>query len=197
MSSSEPTISEIQRSIRDAVRLHWSIFLLQGVIFIVLGVLAVIWPYISTVAADVYIGALFLIAGVAGLVLMIYAPGVASFVWALLTSVLALFVGLLLLWHPVEGAVPITLVLIAFFIVEGIFQIAASIGYRDVFPDSWGWMLASGIAELVLAALIIAGWPGTAGWALGLIVGVSLIVSGLTILIVATKARQEVKKVLG
>ena len=197
MSSSDLTVSDIQRSVRHAVRLHWSIFLIQGVIFAVLGVVAVIWPYISTVAVDVYIGALFLLAGVAGLVLMIYAPGVTSFVWSLLTAALSLLVGVLLLWHPVEGAVPLTLVLIAFFVAEGIFQIAASIGYREAFPDSWGWMLASGIAELILAALLIAGWPGTAGWALGLIVGVSLIVSGLTILIVATKARQEVKKVLG
>jgi uncharacterized membrane protein HdeD (DUF308 family) len=84
-------------------------------------------------------------------------------------------------------------VLIAFFIVEGIFQIVASLSYRDVFPDSWGWMLASGIIDLILAALIIKGWPSTASWALGLIVGVNLITSGAAVIMVALAGRSLVK----
>jgi uncharacterized membrane protein HdeD (DUF308 family) len=87
------------------------------------------------------------------------------------------------------------LVLIALFIVEGIFQIAASLSYREVFPDSWGWMLASGIADLILAALIIKGWPSTATWALGLIVGINLITSGLAITMVALAGRSLVRTV--
>jgi uncharacterized membrane protein HdeD (DUF308 family) len=83
----------------------------------------------------------------------------------------------------------LTLVLIAFFIAEGIFQNVASFGYRVAFPDSWGWMLASGIADLILAALIITGWPATASWALGLIVGVNLITSGIAITMVALAGR--------
>lgn len=192
MSSSEPTISDIQRSVRDAVRLHWGLFLAQGIIMTILGVLAVAWPQISTVAVDAYIGALFFISGAVGLIVMFFAPSVSAFLWSLLTAALSLLVGILLLWHPVEGVVSLTLVLIAFFIVEGVFQIAGSIAYRNVFPKSWGWMLVSGIADLVLAALIIAGWPGTAGWALGLIVGVNLITSGVAITMVAIQGRRVV-----
>jgi uncharacterized membrane protein HdeD (DUF308 family) len=62
-----------------------------------------------------------------------------------------------------------------------------------VFPDQWGWMLASGIADLILAGIIIAGWPGTATWALGLIVGVNLITSGAAITMVALAGRSLVK----
>ena len=193
MSSSEPTISDIQGSVRDAVRLHWHLFLAQGVIMTVLGVLAVIWPQISTVAVDVYVGWLFLVSGAVGLVTIFFTPTVSAFLWSLLTAALALFVGILLLWHPVEGAVSLTLVLIGFFIVEGIFQIAISVGYREVFPELWGWMLASGVADLVLAALIIAGWPGSAAWALGLIVGVNLISSGIAITMVAVTGRHVVR----
>ena len=87
----------------------------------------------------------------------------------------------------------ITLVLTAFFIVEGVSQIVASLSYREVFPDSWGWMLASGIADLILAALIIKGWPSTATWALGLIVGINLITSGAAIIMVALAGRTLVK----
>jgi len=193
MSSSEPTISDIQRSVRHVVRLHWHLFLAQGVIMTILGVLAVVWPQISTVAVDVYVGWLFLVSGAVGLVTIFFVPTVSAFLWSLLTAALTLFVGILLLWHPVEGAISLTLVLIAFFIVEGIFQIAASLGYREAFPDSWGWMLASGIADLALAAVIIAGWPGTASWALGLIVGVNLITSGIAITMVAITGRHVVR----
>jgi uncharacterized membrane protein HdeD (DUF308 family) len=195
MSSSNLSISDMQHAVRDTVRHHWQLFLTQGVIMTILGVLAVIWPQISTVAVDVYVGWLFLLSGVVGLATMFLAQDVQAFLWLLLTAALSLFVGIVLLWHPVEGAVSLTLVLIAFFIVEGIFQIAASISYRDVFPDSWGWMLASGIADLILAALIIKGWPSTAGWALGLIVGVNLVTSGAAIIMVALAGRSVVRAI--
>jgi uncharacterized membrane protein HdeD (DUF308 family) len=190
MSTPEPTITDIQRSIRNTVRLHWHFFLAQGVIMTILGILAVIWPQISTVAVDVYVGWLFLLSGALGLVTLLFAPAVSAFFWSLFTAALSLFVGILLLWHPVQGAISLTLVLIAFFIAEGVFQIAASLSHREAFPDSWGWMLASGIADLILAALIISGWPGTAGWVLGLIVGVNLITSGIAIIMVAVTARR-------
>jgi len=193
MSTSEPTIDDIQRSVRNAVRLHWHLFLAQGVIMTGLGVLAVIWPQLSTVAVDVYVGWLFLLSGAVGLLTMFFAPSASAYFWSLFTSALSLFVGILLLWHPIEGAVSLTLVLIAFFIAEGIFQIAASLSYREAFPESWGWMLGSGIADLILAGVIISGWPGTASWALGLIVGVNLISSGIAIIMVAVTGRRLVR----
>ena len=117
-----------------------------------------------------YVGWLFLLSGIVGL--FTHVPGaqnVQAFLWMLLTAALSLFVGIMLLWHPTEGAVSLTMVLIALFIVEGhLSRSSASLSYRDVFPESWGWMLASGIADLILAALIIKGWPSTATWALGL-----------------------------
>ena len=125
---------DMQHSVQDAVRHHWQLFLTQGVIITILGVLAVIWPQISTVAADVYVGWLFLLSGFVGLGSMFLPENVHAFLGSLLTSALSLLVGIVLLWHPVEGAVSLTLVLIAFFVVEGIFQIAASILIGIYFP---------------------------------------------------------------
>jgi len=193
MSTSEPTINDIQRSVRNAVRLHWQLFFGQGIIMTILGILAVIWPQLSTVAVDVYIGWLFLLSGVVGLLTMFFAPSVSAFFWSLFTAALSLFVGVLLLWHPTEGAISLTLVLIAFFVAEGIFQIAASLSYRAAFPDSWGWMLTSGIADLILVGVMVAGWPGTASWALGLIVGVNLVTSGIALVMVAITGRRLVR----
>jgi uncharacterized membrane protein HdeD (DUF308 family) len=126
---------------------------------------------------------------------MFLAPTVSVFLWSLLTAALSLLVGVLLLWHPVAGAVSLTLVLIAFFIVEGLFQTIVALSYRSVLPESWGWMVFSGITDLVLAGLIIAAWPSSAGWALGLIVGVNLITSGVAILMVAVTAKRVVNAV--
>jgi uncharacterized membrane protein HdeD (DUF308 family) len=192
MSSPETTFTDMQQSIRDVVRVHSGLFLAQGIIITLLGVAAVIWPQISSLAVDVYVGWIFLFSGAVGLFMMFFAPNVAGFLWSLLTGALALFVGMLLLWHPVEGVVSLTLVLVAFFVVEGLFQIAAAFGYRSAFPDSWGWMLVSGITDLVLAGLIVAGWPSSAGWALGLIVGVNLITSGTAIIVVASAVRRAI-----
>ena len=195
MSISNPTTRDAQRAITEAMRTYSTLFLVQGVIMMILGGLAIIWPQVSTVAVDLYVGWLFLLSGVMGLITMFIAPSVSAFLWSLLTAALSLFVGVLLIWHPVEGAVSLTLVLIAFFIAEGIFQIAGAIRLRESFPDAWAWMLMSGIADLILAAIIISGWPSSAGWALGLIVGVNLITSGLAITMVAATGRTVVKAV--
>jgi uncharacterized membrane protein HdeD (DUF308 family) len=183
------TLSDMQHDVRNTVRLHWQLLLTQGVIMAFLGVLALIWSQISTPAADVYVGWLFLISGIVGLASTFFVQNVTAFLWSLLTAALSLMVGMLLLWQLAESAVSLPLVLTAFFIVEGLFQIAASISYRYAFPDSWGWMLASGIVDLSLAVLTIMGWPNTAGWALGLIVGVNLITSGWAIAMIALAGR--------
>jgi uncharacterized membrane protein HdeD (DUF308 family) len=189
-SYSDSQFRDAKRALRETVRTHSGLFLAQGVIVTLLGIAAVIWPQISSVAVDFYVGWFFLFSGAVGVALIFFAPNASGFFWSLLTGALSLFAGVLLLWHPVEGVVSLTLVLVAFFIAEGVFQIAAAFAYRAAFPDSWAWMLISGIVDLALAATIVAGWPGSAGWALGLIVGVNLISSGVATIMVATAARR-------
>jgi uncharacterized membrane protein HdeD (DUF308 family) len=190
--SSSTTLSDMQRAVKDTLRLYWRLFLAQGVIMVILGILAIIWPQISTTAVDYYVGWLFLLNGILGIVTMFYAQDVQAFLWSLLTAALSLFVGLMLVWYPTEGAASLTMVLTVFFIVEGIFQIVASLGYRDVLPDSWGWMLVSGIVDLILAGLITMGWPSTASWVLGAFVGISLMTSGAAVIVAALAGRDVV-----
>ena len=121
--SASPTLSDMQRAVKDTVHLHWQIFLIQGVIMVILGVLAVVWPQISTIAVDVYVGWLFLLSGVVGIFTMFLARDVQAFLWMLLTAALSLFVGIVLLWHPVEGAVSLTLVLVALSLSKASFRL--------------------------------------------------------------------------
>src|SRR5271166_6594687 len=102
MSSRETSFSDVQHGIREVVRIHSGLFLAQGIIMTLLGVAAVIWPQISSLAVDVYVGWTFLLSGVVAFGMIFFAPNVAGFVWSLLTGALALFAGVLLLWHPVH-----------------------------------------------------------------------------------------------
>ena len=124
-----------------------------------------------------------------GLVALISSHHVHAFVWSLITAALSVGTGVLLIMRPIEGAVSLTLLLTAFFIVEGGFQTMVALASRHAMPGTWAWMLLSGIADLVLAAIIIMGWPGTAVWALGLLVGVNLLTSGWAVVMAALNGR--------
>ena len=176
-------------AIKDALGTHWRLLLAQGVIMVILGVLAVAAPATATLAVDIYVGWLLLISGIVGLVAMFSAKDMPAFMWSLITAALSAAVGALLIWKPAEGALSLTILLTAFFVVEGTFQSVTSIAYRDAMGSTWGWMLASGVADLLLAALIIFGWPTSASWALGLLVGINLITSGWAIAMAAFAGR--------
>jgi len=195
-----PSQGDMRHAVKDALKLHWRLFLFQGVIMIILGILAIVAPVVATVVVDLFVGWLFLISGVAGLIAIFSAHDIPAFLWTLVTAALSLAVGVLLIWRPAAGEMSLTLLLIAFFVAEGVFQIVTSVAYRDIMAGTWGWMLASGISDLALAVIIIIGWPISAAWAIGVIVGVNLITSGWGIVMVAVAGRkfaQELEQALG
>jgi uncharacterized membrane protein HdeD (DUF308 family) len=96
--------SDMQDAIRDAVHEHWKFLLFQGAVMVVLGFLAIGVPAAATIAVDFYIGGLFLLSGIIGLLAMFSVRDVAAFFWALFTAALSLVVGVLLLWKPASGA---------------------------------------------------------------------------------------------
>ena len=193
MTFNNPDLSNMQRAVRDAFGAHWRLMMFQGVVMIILGVLAVAAPVIATIAIDIYVGWLFLFSGVIGLIALFSSHHIPAFLWSLITAALSIALGILLIWKPVEGALSLTFVLTAFFLVEGVFQIATSLVYRDSLPGTWGWMLASGVSDLLLVAIIVLGWPATGVWVLGLLVGINLFMSGWAIVMMAFAGRQATK----
>jgi uncharacterized membrane protein HdeD (DUF308 family) len=193
MTFNNPDLSNMQRAVRDAFGAHWRLMMFQGVVMIILGVLAVAAPVIATIAIDIYVGWLFLFSGVIGLIALFSSHHIPAFLWSLITAALSVALGILLIWKPVEGALSLTFVLTAFFLVEGVFQIATSLVYRDSLPGTWGWMLASGVSDLLLVAIIVLGWPATGVWVLGLLVGINLFMSGWAIVMMAFAGRQATK----
>ena len=98
--------------------------------------------------------------------------------------------GVILIVSPIRGAISLTFLLIAFFFVEGIVSIMFALDHRRELPGGWGWMLASGIVDLTLGVLITAGLPGSAVWALGLLVGVNLTFGGVALIAMALQAQR-------
>jgi uncharacterized membrane protein HdeD (DUF308 family) len=161
---------------------HWKLFLVEGIVLVVLGLLAVAVPLLAGLTVAIVFGWLFLISGIVGLFTtfaMRHAPG---FWWSLLSAVLGIVVGGWLLVQPGLGLVSLTYLLIAFFIVEGVATIMFAIEHRRALSGRWGWMLVSGIVDLFLAAIILAGLPGTVEWALGLIVGINMVFGGASMI---------------
>ena len=187
--STPPNIGDVQRAVARSLHQHWVLFLVEGVVLLVLGATAIVIPPLATLAATLVLGWLFLVSGVVGLFttfMMRHAPG---FWWSLISAALAVLVGSLLLARPVSGAFSLTLVLIAFFVIEGVASIMFALEHKRELSGRWGWMLASGVVDLLLALMILAGLPSTAAWALGLLVGINMVFGGAALIAMALHAR--------
>jgi len=192
MSAQQSGIQSIQRAATVALREHWVLFLVEGVVLLVLGATAVVLPPIATLAVTILFGWLFLISGIVGLVTTFWMRHAPGFWWSLLSAALGIIVGAMLLASPVTGALSLTLVLIAFFLIEGAVSIMFALDHKRELSGQWGWMLISGIIDLVLAIMIFAGLPSTAAWAVGLLVGINMIFGGTALIAMALHARKSV-----
>jgi uncharacterized membrane protein HdeD (DUF308 family) len=193
MTMNQPTRQDAEalgRAVASAIHEHWVLFLVEGIILIILGLAAIALPLIATIALTILIGWLFLISGIVGLITTFWARHAPGFWWSLLSGLIGITAGVVLLAWPISGTISLTLVLIAFFVVEGIASIMYAIEHRGQASARWGWMLVSGIIDLVLAAIIFLGLPGTALWALGLLVGINLLFGGTALIAMALSARQ-------
>lgn len=174
---------------REALHDHWALFLVEGIVLVVLGVLAVLAPVIASLAATILFGWILLASGAVGLVTTFRARHAPGFAWSLVSAIIAIAAGVLLLIRPVQGAFSLTAVLIAFLVIEGVVSIFYALEHRRGLSGRWGWMLTSGIVDLVLAAVLFAGLPGSALWAIGLIVGINMIFGGWALIAMALHAK--------
>lgn len=184
-----PTNDGLRREVVSAIHAHWGLFLFEGILLVVLGAAAIILPVVATLAFTLVIGWLFLISGGVGLVTTFWMRNAPGFWWSLLSAVIALAAGIILIRWPISGTVSLTLVLIAFFLVEGIATLMYAFEHRAQLSGRWGWMLTSGIVDLILAGIIFAGLPGSATWALGLLVGINMLFGGIAMIGMALAAR--------
>jgi uncharacterized membrane protein HdeD (DUF308 family) len=124
-----------------------------------------------------------------GLVTTFWMRNAPGFWWSLISAALGVLVGGMLLARPVSGAFSLTIVLVAFFMIEGIVSIMFALDHKRELSGRWGWMLVSGAIDLVLGAMIFAGLPSTAAWAIGLLVGINMVFGGSALIGMALHAK--------
>ena len=173
---------------RQHIAEKWGWFLALGIVLILVGIAAICFPLVSTIAAKFFLGWLFLIGGVFLIIHAFSAQGWGGFLWSLLIGVLYLIAGGYLAFFPLTGLLTLAILLAILFVAEGIMEIIMA--FRVHPSDGRIWLLLSGIAALVVGVLIFLGLPSSAGWALGLLVGINLLFSGWSYVFLAMSGRK-------
>jgi uncharacterized membrane protein HdeD (DUF308 family) len=194
MTMNQPDPKKFQAAVANALHQHWVLFLVEGVVLLVLGATAIVIPPFATLAVTIVFGWLFLVSGVVGLFTTFYMRQAPGFWWSLVSAALGILVGALLLSRPVSGAFSLTLVLITFFFIEGVVTIMFALDHKRELSGQWGWMFVSGVVDLGLSAMIFAGLPSSAIWAVGLLVGINMVFGGTALIAMALHARDQAAK---
>jgi uncharacterized membrane protein HdeD (DUF308 family) len=172
----------------EVVRQASTLSILWGALLIVLGIFALASPLIAAVAVNVVIAWLIVLAGVVHLIVAFHTREAGRFAWRLLVGLAYVAFGVYLIARPAVGVASLTLVIASLFLVEGILNIAMFFQARSV--QGSGWVLFDGIITLALGLMIYLQWPSSSAWAIGTLVGVSLIVSGVTRVMLSLAVRK-------
>jgi uncharacterized membrane protein HdeD (DUF308 family) len=181
-------VESFKAGVAQAIHAHWKLFLAQGIIMIVFGFIAISVPLVSTLAAEILVGWLLIAGGLVRIVSLPRSKATPGFWWSLLAGVAVSVLGVLLIAQPLQGVLTLTMMLIALFILEGVVALFMAFELRK-HMQNWGWTLFKGVIDLWLAFLIWSGWPGSATWAIGLLVGVNMLFFGISLAMTAFAAR--------
>ena len=180
---------------QESIKENWWLFLIEGVVFILLGVAAIALPTVASLAVAIFLGWLFLIGGVVGLFTTLSHTHAPGFWWSLLASVVTIIAGVLLLGWPVAGAISITILLGAYLLAKGISMIMYASSASSYFHRSTTWMWINGGLDIILALVIFWILPAGALWALGIFVGIDFLFGGIAMVTMALEARHVVHTV--
>ncbi len=186
--------SETGTDIADAGRTHAALkkgrkwLLWTGILMIAVGVLAIAFPAASTLAAELIVGGVFVLAGLAMLLGCFSVHGAGPFFAALLWSLLTLAAGAFLVFNPAAGAVALTVLIAALFMVHGAFEAFLAFDLRP--GDGWRWVLVSAALGILCGILIAAGMPDTSLFILGLLVGLNFLSTGIAFVVLANRLSQ-------
>ena len=184
-------LADLRSRMSAAVREHWMAFLVEGILLAILGLAAMIVPPLASLAVTIFLGWMFLISGIGGLIVTFWARQMPGFWWSLISALLAIAAGVILLAQPVQGTLTLTVVVGVYFLAEGVATIMYALEHRRELSGRWSWLLVAGLMDIFIAFIIISGLPGSAEWAIGLLVGINLLFGGATLIGMALAARNS------
>ncbi|MGX4772023.1 HdeD family acid-resistance protein [Bradyrhizobium guangdongense] len=189
--TSPDEFSRLQSAMSEAVKAHWKAFLFEGILLAILGVAALVLPPLASLATAIFLGWMFLISGIGGLIATYWARHAPGFWWSLISAALATLTGMLLLARPMQAVLTLTIVLGAYFLAEGVTTIMYALEHRRELSGRWSWLLVSGLVDIAIAFMVITGLPSSAEWAIGVLVGINLLFGGATLIGMALAARKS------
>jgi len=172
----------------DVVRQVSTLSILWGVLLIGLGMLAVASPLVAALAVNVLVAWLIMLAGVVHLIVAFHTREAGSMIWRVLVGLAYVCFGAYLVARPAVGVASLTLVLASLFLVEGILNIVLFFRVGPLLRSNW--ILLDGIVTLLLGLMIYMQWPSSSAWAIGTLVGVSMIFSGVTRVMISLAVRK-------
>jgi uncharacterized membrane protein HdeD (DUF308 family) len=191
MSTSMPSSPIVFRHELEALRARWPWLLALGIGLVLLSFVALADVVMATLAAVITYGMILIAAGVLHLLGAFWARDWSGFFLALAAGIVALVVGVLSVRYPVAASEALTMLLAAFFVVGGLFRIAAAIMMR---LPSWGWLLASGVLDVAMGTLIAVALPLSGFWVIGLFLAIELMLGGIWWITLALAIRRRTLK---
>lgn len=164
--------------------------IVTGIIFMLMGLLSIAFPYYMSLGMEAFLGALFLVGGIFQLSGAFDHNRHPSYVWRFFTGVINILAGVYLLGQPLVGLQILTLIVIILFFTQGFLTLVYSLHIKEI-SSRWGWSLANGILTIFLSALLLMNYPSSSLWTLGLLVGVNLLTFGLTVFMLGSSMEND------
>ena len=188
--SFEAAAAAMRDAMRDTVRRYSLWYLLQGILMVATGAIALVYPAIASVAIVRLLGWFLIISGILQAIGLIGAREVPFFWMELISAVLAIVIGVLLLRHTDAGMLFFSVLFLIYFMIEGIAKTIFAFIIRPI--PNWGWVLVSGLLGIVLALYLWANLSTVSEWMLGVLLGILLVVEGVALSSIAWRVRREV-----
>ena len=182
-------IKQMQQQMLAYFQSHWKLFLAEGIVLIVLGIIAIVAPHFFTVAIVVSLGWILLFGGTFLIVRALSLFRMPGFGLWLFMGLLQFIIGYLFLAQPLEGILTLTMLVTLFFALEGVAKISFALMMRPL--AHWGYVLFSGLTALFLALVVWMSWPGAAEWLLGLLFGINLFLGGWSLVTISLRFKDS------
>jgi uncharacterized membrane protein HdeD (DUF308 family) len=167
-------------------------YIAAAVLFIVLGIFAIIEPGVASLGVTLLVGWLLIIGAAGHLIAAFKGGGAKQVIFQLLIAVVYFIGGIYFLTHPILAVSTLTLLLAGVILAEGVLEIISY--FRMKGEGAWGWVLFNGIVTILLACLIWFQWPSSTVWAIGILVGVNLLMTGITRLMFGLAVRKLIPR---
>jgi uncharacterized membrane protein HdeD (DUF308 family) len=183
MTDTVQAVENMKRKIQD----NWGWFLALGIALVIGGVILIAAPLATSVAVTILIAAVLFIGGLVQIYHAFKTHGTASFLWNLITGIIAVVGGIVIYVNPLAGTLALTVVIAAIFVAQGISQVLLAFKLKP--HDGWVWVLIAGLVSLAAGVMIWLELPSSAAWALGLLAGISVMLNGWSYIAIALAAK--------